>query len=214
MKKTRTISILQWLTGLLAIGVFVFLLLHHKLQLWIVVFGISALLSTLLGRFYCSWICPMNTSFKIIDFIYRKLGIRRLNPPGFLSNRFVRIGVLILFVASMVLLKRFGIKINVLLYMTVFSILLTLIFKEVFWHRHLCPFGTILSFTSRPAFYSMKIGEEECIECGKCQIVCPTGSIATLENGKRRNTANECLLCGNCTTVCPVSVCNFQWKGK
>jgi len=212
MKKKKTTAALQWLTGIIAIGVFVFLLLNHKLQLWIVVFGVSAVLSTLLGRFYCSWICPMNTAFKIIDLVYRKLGIKRLKSPGFLSNRFIRIGVLVLFVAAMVLLKRFGIKLNTLLYLTIFSVLLTLIFQETFWHRHLCPFGTILSFTSRKALYSMKINEEECIECGKCQTVCPTGSILTLENGKRRNTSHECLLCGNCTEVCPVSVCQFEWK--
>jgi len=211
MKKNKTTTALQWLTGLISIGVFVFLLLNHKLQLWIVVFGISAILSTLLGRFYCSWICPMNTSFKIIDRVYRKLGIKRLKTPGFLSNRFIRIGVLVLFAASMVLLKRFGIKLNPLLYMTLFSVLLTLIFQETFWHRHLCPFGTILSFTSRKALYSMKINEEECTECGECQTVCPTGSILTLENGKRRNTNHECLLCGNCTEVCPVSVCQLEW---
>jgi len=205
-------AILQWITGFLSIGVFVFLLLNHKLQLWIVVFGISAILSTLLGRFYCSWICPMNTSFKIIDRVYRKLGIKRLKAPGFLSNRFVRIAFLVVFVVAMVLLKRLGIKLNVLLYLTLFSILVTLIFQETFWHRHLCPLGTILSFTSRKALYSMKINEDDCIECGKCQTVCPTGSIITLENSKRRNTANECLLCGNCTEVCPVSVCNLEWK--
>ncbi|MCD6343412.1 MAG: 4Fe-4S binding protein [Spirochaetaceae bacterium] len=211
MKKNKTTTALQWLTGLISIGVFVFLLLNHKLQLWIVVFGVSAILSTLLGRFYCSWICPMNTSFKIIDSVYRKLGIKRLKAPEFLSNRFVRIGVLVLFVAAMVLFKRFGIKLNALLYLTIFSVLLTLIFQETFWHRHLCPFGTILSFTSRKALYSMKINEEECIECGKCQEVCPTGSILTLENGKRRNTSHECLLCGKCTEVCPVSVCQLEW---
>ncbi|MCK5736503.1 MAG: 4Fe-4S dicluster domain-containing protein, partial [Spirochaetaceae bacterium] len=109
---------------------------------------------------------------------------------------------------------RMGIKFNVLLYLTGFSVLLTLIFQEVFWHRHLCPFGTILSFTSRKALYSLKINEEGCIECGKCQEVCPSESILTLENGKRKNLSNECLHCVKCINVCPVSVCNYEWKSK
>ncbi len=214
MKKNRTMALLQWLTGFLAIGLFVFLRLQHKLQLWIVVFGISAVFSILLGRFYCSWICPMGTVFKVIDMVYRKLGIRRLRAPGFLSNRFLRIAILFVFAVSMVSLKRLGIKIDILLYLTLFGILVTLFFQETFWHRHLCPFGTILSFTSRKSLYSMKINEEDCIECGKCQEDCPTGSIITLENSKRRNTAHECLLCGNCTEVCPVSVCSLEWKQR
>ncbi len=212
MIKNKTLNILKWVTGLISIGIFVFLLMQHKLQLWIVVFGISAILSVLLGRFYCSWICPMHTAFKVIDKVYRKLGIKRLKAPAILSNRFLRIAVLVVFIVSMVLLKRLGIHLNVLLYMTVFSILLTLIFQEAFWHRQLCPFGTILSFTSRKALYTMKINEEGCIGGGKCQRVCPTGSIITLDNKKRRNTSNECLLCGNCIDVCPESVCNFEWK--
>ncbi len=211
MRKKKTLAILRLISELVAIALFVFLLMNHKLQLWLAVFGISVVLSLALGRFYCSWICPMNTAFRAIDWVYRKLGISRMKAPKFLSNRVVRIGVLVLFIASMVLNMRFGLKLNMLLYVTIFAILLTLLFEEVFWHRNLCPLGTILSVSSRKARYALRIDEEECIECGKCQKVCPTDSIVTLENGKRRNVGHECLLCGNCIDACPVSVCKMEW---
>ncbi len=212
MKKQKTIAVLRLISELVAIALFVFLLLNHKLPFWIALFGISVVLSFALGRFYCSWICPMNTPFRAIDWLYRKLGITRLKAPKFLSNRFVRIGFLVLFVVSMILNIRLSLKLNILLYVAIFSVLLTLLFEEAFWHRHLCPFGTILSISSRKARYALRIEEDACIECGKCQKVCPSTSIVTLENGKRRNFGHECLLCANCIDACPVSVCQFEWN--
>ncbi|MDD4082643.1 MAG: 4Fe-4S dicluster domain-containing protein [Sphaerochaetaceae bacterium] len=60
----------------------------------------------------------------------------------------------------------------------------------------------------------MEINENDCISCGKCQKVCPTNSIITLENKKRQNVKNECLLCGRCVDVCPKSVCVMKFGGN
>jgi polyferredoxin len=179
--------------------------------MWIVLFGAAAVLSIFFGRFYCSWICPMNTSFRLIGWIYKKLKIKRFKTPGFLKNNVFRIILLVLFIASMVIMKRMKVKVDMILYITVFAIFLTLIFEENMWHRRLCPFGTILSITSRKARYHLEINEEDCISCGKCQSVCPSDSIITLENKKRRNMNHECLLCGKCIDVCPKSVCEYKF---
>ncbi len=195
-----------------AAALFLILLKNQKLQLWIIIFGITALLSFFWGRFYCSWICPMNTAFQGINRIYGKLKISRLKTPKFLQNNILRIVMLILFVASMIVIKKMNLKLNILLYITLFAILITLLFEEEFWHRRLCPFGTILSFTSRKSRLTMNIDEQTCVACGKCQKVCPTSSIVTLENKKRRNTSHECLLCGKCIEACPTSVCRFVMK--
>jgi polyferredoxin len=154
----------------------------------------------------------MNSAFKVIDWIYRKLGLSRLKVPRFLDNRVVRIAFLLLFIASMVLNMKLGLKLNILLYLILFSVLLTLLFEEVFWHRRLCPFGTILSLSSRKAPFALRIDQDACIKCGKCQGVCPSSSIETLGNGKRTNIGHECLLCGNCIDVCPPSVCATGWS--
>ncbi len=175
---------------------------------------LSLFLSNIITRLiYCNWICPMNTSFRLINLIYGKLNIKRFKTPSFFKKSVFRYGIMILFMGSMIVIKKMGLgpKLNPLLYITLFSIFLTLFFEETFWHRHLCPLGTILSHTSRKAFHRLAIDEESCIECGKCQLNCPSSSIMTTENGKRRNLNSECLLCGNCVDACPVDVCQFEW---
>jgi polyferredoxin len=214
MNKTRALTILRVVSEITAAVLFFILLKNQKLQLWIIIFGITALLSVFWGRFYCSWICPMNTAFRGINWIYGKLKISRLKTPKFLRNDVLRIALLVLFIASMIVIKMMNLKLNMLLYLTLFAILLTLFFEEEFWHRRLCPFGMILSLTSRKSRLSMDIDEQACISCGKCQKVCPTSSIVTLENKKRRNTSHECLLCGRCIDVCPTSICRFVMKEK
>ncbi|HAK46604.1 MAG TPA: 4Fe-4S ferredoxin [Spirochaeta sp.] len=211
MKNKRITPILRIIVEIAALAIFVVLFLNHKLQMWIILFGASALLSLLFGRFYCSWICPMNTSFKLISLVYGKIGIKRFKTPGFLKNGKIRFILLVLFVASMLITKKMGLKIDMLLYVTVFAVFLTLFFEENFWHRRLCPYGTILSLTSRPSRYRMNIDEAGCISCGKCQKVCPSDSIITLEDKKRRIIKHECLLCGKCADVCPEAVCQFKF---
>ncbi len=183
---------------------------NDKLQLFFILFLAGIAVSLFAGRFFCGWICPMNTLFRVIDVVYKKLKIKRINPPKFLANKIVRLLFLLLFIASLVFIKVKGLHINMLLYVIMFSVLVTLFFKEEFWHRNLCPFGTILSFTSRRAGRSLRIDEELCISCGKCQKVCPSQSIGTLENNKRRNQPNECLLCFQCSDACPTDICNYD----
>lgn len=182
---------------------------NNTLQLFFVLFLVGVVVSLFAGRLFCGWICPMNTLFRVIDVVDKKLKIKRFNPPKFLTNKIVRLLFLMLFISSLVLIKISGLHINMLLYIILFSILVTMFFKEEFWHRNLCPFGTILSFTSKKAGRTLKIDEEKCISCGKCQKVCPSQSISTLENNKRRNQSNECLLCFQCSDDCPEVICNY-----
>ena len=145
----------------------------------------------------------MNTIFRAINFIYGKLKIKRFTAPRLLKNNIVRYGFLILFVISMIVQKVAGLHIDMLLYIILFSVILTLFINEEFWHRYVCPFGTILQFSSRKSQFGLHIDEVACTSCGKCQKVCPSLSIETVENKKRRNLNHECLLCTQCQDVCP-----------
>ncbi|QEN05349.1 4Fe-4S dicluster domain-containing protein [Thiospirochaeta perfilievii] len=207
--KLKAINQLRTVIEVFFLVFFIGLTINNKLQLWFGIFLIGTILSTIIGRYYCGWICPMNTLFRPIDFIYRKFKIKRLKPPVILSKTWLRYLFLILFVVSMVAVRVIHIKINILLYVVILSVFITLFIEESFWHKAVCPFGTILSLTSRKSTISMNIDENNCISCGKCQKVCPSESISTKENKKRFNLKQECLMCYQCIEACPVKVCNI-----
>ena len=209
-KSKSSLSIVRIIVEIIALALVVVLTKNDKLQMWFIIFLAGVVVSLFAGRLFCGWVCPMNTIFRFIDVLYKKLKIQRFTAPAILKNNTVRIAFLLLFIAGMVIVKITGLHINLLLYIILFSVLITLFINEEFWHRYLCPFGTILSFTSRKSGHSLTIDEEACISCGKCQKVCPSQSIATLENTKRRNQANECLLCFQCVDACPQDVCNYK----
>jgi len=202
-KKFTKKTYFRVITEILFLGIFAILLYIHSVQKWMIVFGTGIILSLIFSRFYCGWICQMNTIFRPINWIYGKLGIKRLKTPGFMKHEVIRYLFLILIVAVMVLTMKFKIKANILLYVTIASVAVTLIFEESFWHNHVCPYGTILSLSSRPAKLSVKIDEEKCTACGLCQKVCPAEAIVTLDNKKRQITTNSCLTCFKCQEVCP-----------
>lgn len=208
----KSLNILRIITEIASLLFVIILVKNDKLQMWFILFAAGVIVSLFAGRLFCGWICPMNTAFRLIDFVYKKLGIKRFKSPSFLDNNIVRYLFLALFILTMIFIKVSGIHLNMLLYILFFSVALTLIIEEKFWHRTLCPFGTILSFTSSKTKYGMHIDEQECIACGKCQKVCPSASIITTENKKRRNKNNECLMCRQCIDVCPVNVCHISKK--
>ena len=203
-------DVLRIITEVLSLVLMVVLLMNGKLQLWFGVFAVGVIVSVFAGRFYCGWVCPMGTLFRPIGWMYKKLGIKRIKTPTFFKKPWIRIVFLILFIAAMVLTKVLKLKVNILPYMIAFSVVLTLFFAEDLWHQHLCPFGTILSISSRFSKKGITIDENACIACGKCQKVCPSQSIVTLESKKRENRANECLLCYKCQDVCPPNTCNYE----
>jgi len=214
-KRLKIRDYLRWIVELTALGLVIFLTIQNKLQMWFLLFAAGILVSIFAGRYFCGWICPMNTMFRFIDVFYRKLKIKRAAPPVFLSGRLTRFLILALFIGAMVIIRKRQIPVNMLLYLMAFSVLVTLFFEESFWHKSLCPFGTILSFTSRKSLINMSIDEEVCISCGLCQKVCPPASIQTLDNKKRQNTVHECLMCYECVSHCPVKTCTIgTHKGK
>ena len=206
-KKGR--AVLRIITEIAALVLIVVLFQNKKMQMWLTVFASVVILSVLAGRFFCGWICPMGTLFRPVGWIYKKLGIKRISTPKFMKKPWIRIVFLLLFVAAMVSTRVLHLKINVLLYLILFSVALTLFFTEDMWHRYLCPFGTILSVSSGLSRRGIGIDENVCTSCGKCLKVCPSKSILMRENKKRFNEANECFMCYKCLEVCPVDAFNY-----
>jgi polyferredoxin len=183
---------------------FVILLALGKIQLWMAIFGIGLLLSTYFGRLYCGYICPINTGMELIDDNANKDKRKIRAVPETFKKPWIRYGILVLFLGTMIMVFKTGKKLPVLPGLFGLGIIITIFYKPEFWHKYLCPYGTLLSIFSKFNKRSYMVVNEDCIKCGKCVRVCPSDAI--LWEDKKEYPIimnNECLLCGKCKEVCP-----------
>ena len=201
--------IVQRSIQILFLALFVVLSVMGKIQIWMGIFVLSALASLVFSRIYCGWICPINTVLKPITWIKDTLHIKSFKIPNFLKKTWVRIFMLLLFLGVLGFTIKTGKKLPVLPISVALGFTLTLFFPEELWHRYLCPYGTILSLSSRKAAFKMEIDQSTCISCGKCMKVCP--SVAITKEGKKYNiTKSDCLVCRACSEVCPVDAITYH----
>jgi ferredoxin-type protein NapH len=197
---------------ILLLGLFIFLFLHGKVQLWMFLVLAGILLSFFLGRVYCGWICPINTVLHIITGIRKKLHLRSFAVPKAVAKPWLRYVVLGVFAGIFVFTMLSGKKLPVLPALFAIGVILTLFFDEAFWHRFLCPYGTIMRFPAAKSFFSMHIDEALCVDCGACPRVCPTSAIELKDECNEINKA-ECLICFKCTEICKKGAVRYG-KGK
>ncbi|MEA5028723.1 MAG: 4Fe-4S binding protein [Sphaerochaeta associata] len=201
-------KVLQRTIQVLSLALFVFLLISGKIQVWMVIFVASVLLALLFSRFYCGWLCPINTILRPMTYLKRKLKIKSLKTPAFFKNGVFRIIMLLAFLAVMVVVFRTGKKLPVLPALFLIGVLLSLFFEEELWHHWLCPYGTILSLPGRVAKKSMVIDPSLCTNCTRCAKVCPSGAIVREE--KHRIIKSECLVCHECERVCSKGAISYK----
>lgn len=193
--------------------VFTILVFRGFTQLWIIIFGISLLISLFWGRFYCGWICPINTVIRIKDWIYKKLGINVIKTPKFVKKSWLRWIILLLFVISIFISRRNNIQLNMLLYVLIAAFIITLIFDEEIWHKYLCPYGALMSLTNKANSKKLEIDEQKCKKCGLCVQNCPN-NIIEITQEKQNIAESECLYCFKCQDVCEFDAISYQKVNK
>lgn len=201
MKKKYNMNVKRTISQVILLLVFIVLIVVGKLQLWMAIFAISLVLSIVVGRIYCSWICPINTVMRAELWLKKTLKIKQRKTPEFIKKPVFRYAFLVIFLGSFVLTTKMGIKVPIMLILILVAFVITLFFEENMWHRYLCPQGTLFSIVSRKNKHGLEIDKDLCRNCGLCSQVCPSSAI--IKDDKYFIEKNECLICDKCIDVCP-----------
>ncbi len=181
------------------------------------------LLSFLLRRSFCSWICPVATFSELLWKLGFKLFKRNLRPPAWLDTglRGIKYLLLVFFIYSIgvtmsavsrqafihsdyhriadVRLLDFFLHLTPTVGVTVLLlILLSLLVKNPFC-RYLCPYGALLGLVAIGSPTRVTRDRERCVSCGMCSQLCPT-HIDVMH--KTSVASPECIGCWRCVSHC------------
>lgn len=196
--------------------------IHAASMLLLVAF---ILISLLLKKAFCSWLCPVGTLSELLGNLGRKLFGRNFTLPRWLdipllSLKYLLLGFFLYIALSMpaqgiqyFLKSAYGIIIDVkmldffrhigsatLISVVVIS-LLSLFFRNA-WCRYLCPYGALLGLFSLFSPFKIRRNADSCIDCGKCAKNCP--SKIPVDRLIQVRTV-ECTGCMTCVESCPVA---------
>ena len=174
-------------------------------QIAIVGFLLFIILTFVFGRIFCGYLCPIGA---IQELVYhmptKKLKITNKNLPIFVHSLFFVIFLILGFVFSMGFLTYFGFRdfFHLRIVSPFFYIFLTLLAISIFIYRpfcrFFCPYGMLLSLVSAKSIFKLQ-RKDDCIDCKKCERVCPTNEAG------RDDLKQECYLCNRCKDACPVN---------
>jgi polyferredoxin len=162
------------------------------------------------GRWFCGNLCPRG-SFN--DFVLNKIS-RKKNIPGVLRSLWVRVPLFILIMSLMIyrvsvvfatrnMLEKIGVILaSMCIVTTVVAILLGGFYNSRAWCT-VCPMGTAQRIIGGDR-YQLKMADELCIDCKKCEKVCPM-ELTVRDIGNNP----DCIKCGRCVEACPKDALYF-----
>jgi polyferredoxin len=204
-----------WLTT----GIF-----DHVHPAGLTIFAAAILMSALLKKSFCGWICPVGAlselTYKIGAKIFgRNFTIHRYGDIPLRSLKYLLMGFflqVVLFRMNNEAVKGFlgtpywmVADVKMLHFFTMMTVTtavtlgilgaLSLLFKN-FWCRYLCPYGALVGLLSYLSPMKITRNEEACIHCRRCSKHCP--SQIDVES-RTRVRSPECTGCLTCVSRCP-----------
>jgi polyferredoxin len=181
------------------------------------------LMSLLLKKAFCSWLCPVGTVSENLWKLGRRLFGKNLRLPKWVdlplrSLKYVILGLFVALIGSMsadaldgfmetpyglvvdVKMLNFFRDMSVTAAIVIAGLALMSMLVQNFWCRYLCPYGALLGLASLLSPVKIRRDEPACIDCGKCARVCP----ARLRVDQLVEVRSvECSACMACVAACP-----------
>lgn len=165
------------------------------------------------GRYVCGHLCPRGGFFdRIIAPMSRKRPI-----PTFFRNRALRWTLFIFLMAFMIYrislnptdIEHWGKVFWLMCAVTsAIGIILGIFIHPRAWCSF-CPMGTMQSALDRDN-KQLQIDSGKCIECRKCEKVCPMNLAIVKFKSEGRLPDHDCLKCPECSAICPRHALTWQ----
>ena len=192
----------------------------------------TALMAVVLGRVFCSWVCPLGLVLEGNAALAERLGRHRRSlrhsPRRSMSHGWkyaVLVGCLAGSLLAGVPLFASVSPINLPYILRNESLMLALAVPAVlmaieWWFprvfcRSVCPLGALHSLLGRRALFRVRITGDDPLRCQRCTRDCPMGIDVMRDHvlaGHHAVTDPECTRCGSCTDRCLGAVLKMGWK--
>ena len=181
------------------------------------------LMSLLLKKAFCSWLCPVGTLSEHLWKLGRRVFGRNLHPRKWLDIplrglKYLLLGFFVFVIGAMsaeaihdfmstpyglvadVKMLNFFRDIGQTAAIVIGLLVLLSMLIQNFWCRYLCPYGALLGIASLLSPVKIRRDVEACIDCGKCARACPS-NLAVDQLVQTRSV--ECTACMACVAACP-----------
>ena len=190
------------------------------------------LLTIVMGRWFCGWLCAFGAYNDLVYFISKKVFKTKFRVDEKVDS-ILKYAKYIILVFIMIISWTMGSSIlestspwdafgQITDISTIFSslliglILLILItigaaFIERFFCRYLCPLGAVFSIISKIGIVKINKPKADCGKCRACTMNCSMGLDLYKVNGVR---GGDCINCLKCTEICPRNNANVNVLGQ
>jgi polyferredoxin len=180
------------------------------------------LMSLLLKKAFCSWLCPVGSFSESLWKMGRRILGRNLRLPRWADIplrglKYLLLGFFVFVIGGMsvevlegfmatpyglvadVKMLNFFRDVSLTSGMVIALLVLLSMLVQNFWCRYLCPYGALLGLASLLSPVKIRRDTEACIECGKCARACPA-NLPVDELIQIRSV--ECNACMACIAAC------------